>query len=208
MTRNTGNSRGTPERSAEESQLTRRAALASAAGTTFGLAGCLELGESGARSSPTGSASFLEGISFDGQDMVVQLSDDHSIDRLNLIGPDGSEFASTSVATGETKARLRILEITPGDYLHYRPGTSELHAVSGENVDSAEITLQPSIEIKNMEQYSGSKHRDYGNVEISIKIRGLRLHGFTTYIFQMRRMRKLRRKEMGSRPRLDKPRRI
>ncbi|MFD1588112.1 hypothetical protein ACFR9U_14100 [Halorientalis brevis] len=117
----------------------------------------------------------IEAIEFDVQQLVVRLREDHSVSKLNLIGPDGSLYTQTFVATGETTARLQLMEVIPdlATSEHYTPGTHELVLVSGDETESIEIELQPDLEIVDVqqperEQYSG----DPGRLAVTVANRG------------------------------------
>ncbi|WP_255150125.1 hypothetical protein [Halorarius halobius] len=151
----------------------RRAVLSlGAAGVGSALAGCSAI-TGGSPSSPNQSKdSVFTGHSFEGKELVVELRDGHDVERLNLIGPEGREYASASVSTGATQASLQVLEITPRDSFHYPIGKSRVVAVTSEGSEDLQIELRPNIEITGVSQYSGKEPRDFGNVNVSIENRG------------------------------------
>jgi hypothetical protein len=67
--------------------------------------------------------------------LVVELSTEAAVDRVNVIAPDGSEFGSQTIAEGVSRAEFDI-------GLEYDPGTYRVVAVSGE-----EATGETSVEI-------------------------------------------------------------
>lgn len=152
------------------------------AGLTVGiatLAGCSANGreQSNDQSSPPGtqttaSGSVVETITYETTDMVVKLTDDHAVSRLNLIAPDGQLFKQASVATGASTVRIRILDIKPegGDFEHYQPGTYELVAVSESGSESIDLELQPVLRIVDISQYrEGSQANDYGKLAVEVE---------------------------------------
>ncbi|RXK47037.1 hypothetical protein [Halorientalis pallida] len=118
----------------------------------------------------------MEAIEFEGQDLVIQLVDGHGISKLNLLDPEGSLYASTSIATGETTVRLQIIEIPSitGRYAHYTPGKHELALISGGSVsDTVTVDLNPDLEITAVQQYRDGEYDDeYGKLEITVRNTG------------------------------------
>lgn len=91
----------------------RRTVLGSIATTAAGLAGCL--GGSWTNEESQSTSSFGD-VHVDGESLVVQLSEDATLDRVNVIAPDGEQFASKQVAAGATQVRIPLgVEYTPGD---------------------------------------------------------------------------------------------
>lgn len=117
---------------------------------TAGAAGCSGRNNSNnettsPRSSATPPAdSVFEGISWAGSHLVVTLAENHDVDQLNLIAPDGSTFRQTMVAAGATRVELQILFKTGGSY---STGEYELVAVSDESTDTMSLDLRPEIHV-------------------------------------------------------------
>lgn len=142
-------------------------------------AGCLGSDEPEQKSDPDAGedtsatqSSIVEAIEFEGQDLVVQLEDNHDISKLNLLDPEGSLYTSSSVATGETTVRLQIIEIqsVTHDYSHYTHGEHELALISDGSInDTVAIDLEPSLEITDVQQYrDGEYDDDYGKLVITV----------------------------------------
>jgi len=79
---------------------------------------------------------------------VVTLADDHDVDQLNLIGPDGTTFEQSTVAQGATRVEIQIVFKTGGTY---SAGEYELVAVSGETSESMSLEIRPDIQIVDVE---------------------------------------------------------
>lgn len=115
--------------------------------------------------------SVFRGTSFAGTDLVVDLVEDHGVEQLNLIGPDARLFAQASVAVGENKIELEILNIGQGpSFKHYRPGLHELTAV-GERVQEAQrIEIRPDLRIVNVRQYrDGVLANELGKLVVEVE---------------------------------------
>jgi hypothetical protein len=109
---------------------------------------------------------------FEGNDLVVSLRDEHSVSRVNLIDPEGSLYRGTTVAVGETTARIKILDIRPGvgGYEHYEPGRYELVAVEGEESNSVTVELEPDIRVVDVQQYrDGEYASDLGKLAVKVE---------------------------------------
>jgi len=135
--------------------ISRRRLLAwSGTALLSGIAGCSGTDSPGSGNdsttrSPSPSAdSVFEGVDFAGPNLVVSLTEDHDVDRLNLIAPDGSTFEQTAVAEGATTADLQVLYKSGGSY---DTGEYELVAVRGESSDTMSIELRPEISVVDVE---------------------------------------------------------
>jgi hypothetical protein len=154
-------------------RLSRRDFVGAACLGVAGLAGCLGDG-GGTGNSPTAipTDSPITETGFDGTDLVVDLRDDHSVSRVNLIDPEGTLFRGTDVAVGETSVRIKILDIRPGlgGYEHYEPGTYELVAVEGEESSSVTVELEPEIRVVDVKQYrEGEFPSDLGKLAVTVE---------------------------------------
>ena len=126
--------------------LDRRTALRSLlASIPVGFAGCND-SKSSAQSNP-----FTQ-VEVTGTTLVVEFEDDHSVDRLTVIQPDGESFASRSVTPGSTKVTVDI-------GTQYPPGEYTLHALNGEETIAERINIE-----------AGSKIRLLTSVERQIKL--------------------------------------
>jgi len=145
MTEN--NSSPTVEASAKQS-ISRRKLLAYTGATLFaGGAGCSEStneNETTTSQFTPPANSVFEEVDIEGPNLVVTLPQDHDVDRINLIDPDGNLFRQTGVAEGETRAGLQIVFKTGGSYT---AGEYELVAVSSESFASLSVELRPEINI-------------------------------------------------------------
>jgi len=138
-----------------ERSISRRRLLAwSGTAILSGVAGCSGTNNPGSGTdSPTGTSSppadsVFEEVEFTGPNLVVTLAEDHDVDRLNLIAPDGSTFEQTTVAEGATQVEMQIVFKT-GDT--YSAGEYDLVAVSGESSESMTVGLQPEIQVVDVE---------------------------------------------------------
>jgi len=135
--------------------ISRRRLLAwSGTALLSGIAGCSGTdspggGTDSTTGSPSPSAdSVFEGVDFAGSNLVVSLTEDHDVDRLNLIAPDGSTFEQATVAEGATQVEMQIVFKTGGSY---SAGEYDLVAVIGESSESMTVELQPEIQVVDVE---------------------------------------------------------
>jgi hypothetical protein len=140
---------------AVERSISRRRLLAwSGTALLSSVAGCSGTNNpGGGTESPNGTSSppadsVFEEVEFTGPNLVVTLAEDHGVDRLNLIAPDGSTFEQTTVAEGATQVEMQIVFKT-GDT--YSAGEYDLVAVSGESSESMTVELQPEIQVVDVE---------------------------------------------------------
>ena len=145
----------TPHDREPERSISRRRLIAwSTTALLSGVAGCSGTNNpSNGTESSTGSPSppadsVFKGVEFSGPNLVVSLAEDHDVDRLNLIAPDGSTFEQTAVAEGATTAELQILYKSGGSY---DTGEYELVAVRGESSDTMSVELRPEISVSDVE---------------------------------------------------------
>ncbi|WP_257300549.1 hypothetical protein [Haloarchaeobius sp. FL176] len=150
--------------STETSRIARRALLSSIAAGSVMLAGCSSDSSSTATSTsesrnssqtepntqlttPEESSVFAD-IRVGTTHIEVELAEGSSIDRVNLIKPDGELQSRSGVSTGVRQVSLRFSddwEYTRGGY---SPGTYRLVAIAGgESVEEAEIDLRPDVSI-------------------------------------------------------------
>ena len=134
-----------------EQSISRRRLLAwSGTALLSGVAGCSETNNpGGGTESPTGTSSspadsVFEAVEFTGPNLVTTLAEDHDVDRLNLIAPDGSTFEQTTIAEGATQVEMQIVFKTGGTY---SAGEYDLVAVGGESSESMTVELQPEIQV-------------------------------------------------------------
>ncbi|SEP03236.1 hypothetical protein SAMN05216388_102816 [Halorientalis persicus] len=164
----------------ESEQCVSRRRLLAWSGTAIvgGLAGCAGNGNQGnnsdspATTSSPSEDSVFEESRFDGPEIVVTLSQDHGVSRLNLIAPDGSLYTQADVAEGATTVRLRVMDIQPGlgDYEHYSPGTYELTAVREDSSQSRELEMRPNLQLTEASHYQDGANQ--GNLALTIENTG------------------------------------
>jgi len=131
---------------------------------SLALAGCLD------ESDPV-----FQEISFEESHLVVRLHDEHAVEQLNLIAPDGSIFSQSAVATGATTVRIEMLDLREGItlYDHYTPGNYELVAILPEETVTRELDLRPELEVVDVQQRSDATSRsDFAQLEVTITNRG------------------------------------
>lgn len=121
-------------------QWTRRTLLGSIASASVPLAGCSMDGPAdGSSDGGTGGGEF-ERVAVEGQTLVVGLGD-LSADTVNVITPDGTAFASRSVAQGATTVEVDI-------GLSYEPGEYQVVASADEStVAETSLTIAPELEV-------------------------------------------------------------
>lgn len=104
--------------------------------------------------------------------MVIDLAEDHSVDRVNLIGPDGSRYGSSMVPAGGSRVSIEILRITSAPWFHYPVGESRLVAVGSTSTSEQRIQLNPDLTLKSASQFEGEQNSPNGNLEFKVKNTG------------------------------------
>jgi len=135
-----------------------------------GLAGCSRTGLSGGQ---TPSNQVFEEASISGSNLVVTLQEQHEIDEMVLISPDGDTFRAAKVENDETVTQLSLFDFFSGQ--HYSPGEHRLAAKrDGENIASKVLDLVPKLEIIETGQYLGGEAtpENRGNVLVTVKNTG------------------------------------
>lgn len=129
--------------------ITRRNVLHGiAAGGIVLIAGCT--GRDSNDESPDAVA--LERLTVEETDLVIEFADDHGIDEITVIQPDGALFAEQRIATGVTRETIDI-------GMTYPPGEFEVIGSSdGDEQFSEPITIQPEVHID--ELLLGRNHPD------------------------------------------------
>ncbi|WP_256545681.1 hypothetical protein [Halobellus inordinatus] len=128
---------------------------------SLALAGCLD-----------GSDPVFQEISFEESHLVVRLHDEHAVEQLNLIAPDGSIFSQSAVATGATTVRIEMLDLREGlsSYDHYTPGKYELVAILPERTVTRELDLRPELQVVDVQQRPDATSRsDFAQLEVTIE---------------------------------------
>lgn len=127
----------------------RRAVLAGLTGVVGVLAGCSS-GNNGVAGRTTTtrtpeSGSVFESTAIRDGRLTVTLRSDSSVDRVNLIAPDGSLFAHEPVAAGQTRVAFTLVGRTGPAY---RPGEQTLVAVTDDEVVAEyPLDLTPAVRI-------------------------------------------------------------
>lgn len=128
----------------------RRALLGGIVGTVASLAGCFGDPESGASpstgtesatKSPTSRQPVFESVEVAETTLVVELRQEVSVSKVNVVAPDGTPFASKVVPEGATTVEVEVgFEYDPGEY--------RVVAVDGERtVEETSLEISPEIEI-------------------------------------------------------------
>jgi len=126
----------------DENSLPRRSVLGTAAGGVAALAGCTDSIQ------PGGSGSPFQDVVVEKSMVVVTLSSESGIERVNLIDPTGERVDSSEVGSGETR-----LEFDLG--MSYTPGTFD---IVGEPKGEISLDIRPDVEIQ--EVGVGANHMD------------------------------------------------
>lgn len=132
--------------------ITRRDLLCVGGGTAIiSLAGCggyREEEEGNPNQTPTSEIltadPVFENITFEGKNIVIELADEHSVTRINLIDPDGTTFAEEQVAEGERSIEIQILSLSDESY---QTGEYKIVATSEDSTQSITVDLSPQIRI-------------------------------------------------------------
>ncbi|MDY7082031.1 MAG: hypothetical protein SXQ77_06415, partial [Halobacteria archaeon] len=134
------------------------------------LAGCLGGGSSDVKGNSSELDDAEQGlpvqdISWNGGTMVVQLKSGHNIKKMNLIAPDGSLYARSSFATGETKASFQLLSYDGG----YPAGEYKLVAVKEDGSKLTEkVELRPNLRIVEVYVMEGENTTSLSGKKINI----------------------------------------
>ncbi|WP_276258960.1 hypothetical protein [Haloglomus litoreum] len=124
-------------------QWTRRTLLGGIAAASVPLAGCSLPSDSdpdGASDGGDGGSGSFDQVRVDGRTLVVELGSG-TAERVNVIAPDGSAYASTSVAQGATRVEFDI-------GLSYPPGEYRVVASAGDStVAETALTIAPDLAI-------------------------------------------------------------
>jgi len=162
-----------------------------------GLAGCRS--EDRTAQSTSGTDAAFGDITVDGTDLVVELDDD-SVEKITVVQPDGSLYATRTVETGVSTVRFQLLELKLGQADHYPPGEYEIVAVIDDQTISQTVDLQPELVIRDIGQYRAeNKPEDYGHIAVTIENRGTA----PTWIYDLAYENPPRhgaKDELGSRP--------
>lgn len=154
---------------------TRRSVLAlGAASLSAGVSGCSAI-RGDLPGIGSSDSSVFEEISFEGQHMVVQLREGHSVKRVNLIAPNGSEFSNQRVSAGVTRVEFQLMKISPGigGYEHYSPGTYEFVAkLEGGEQETSSRRISPNLGIVGISSFSSGEEDDARNVVVAVENKG------------------------------------
>ncbi len=129
--------------------ISRRSALRIVAGTALAsVAGCLNDGGSSGTPSDgiaaTDSQGPLTRVAVEGTTLVVELSAEADVDRVNLIQPNGELFGKREVAAGAQQVSFEIGTA-------YEPGEYHVVALKGEeSVVETTLPIQPELSIVEM----------------------------------------------------------
>jgi hypothetical protein len=130
---------------------TRRTLLGGIASATVPLAGCSMDGPADGSSDGGADGGEFERVAVEGRTLVVEFGE-LSADTVNVIAPDGTAFASRSVAQGATTVEIDI-------GLSYEPGEYQVVASADEStVAETSLTIAPELEI--LEVGVGANHPD------------------------------------------------
>lgn len=134
------------------------------AGAVFGsvsVAGCVGNVLSG------GQQSVFEEISRQGTNLVVNLTPDANIQRVNLISPDGSRANSARLAEGESRVVLSLLNRNfAGVRYVYTPGTNTVVAIDESGAEhEQEVPLNPRLSATNISLLRGRRSNTYADYE-------------------------------------------
>lgn len=114
---------------------TRRELLGGIAGTTItSLGGCTS----------SGDTTVFETVTVEETDLVVELVDDHPLERLSIARPDGELFAEAPVQPGVSRKTFRVgVEYLPGEY--------ELIGLSdGSEHSSTSLRIEPDVRVADL----------------------------------------------------------
>ncbi|WP_181685259.1 hypothetical protein [Halorhabdus salina] len=152
---------------------TRRKYLTAVSGLfATGLAGCSGGNETTSSDETVGgstttdekvqSADLIENVEIESQiedhygnlNVIVGLVNDHSINKINLIGPEGQVHASSSVPTGATKVTMKILDDRGADVEEGEipsPGAYEIALIKdGSVVQEQSLDFTYDITVENI----------------------------------------------------------
>ena len=129
---------------------------------------------------PGDEPSVFKSISREETDLVVNLRPDANIQRVNLITPDGKQANYETLASGESRTTLSLLNRSFAQVKYaYTPGDNTLVAINGNgDQHEKEVPLKPRLAAKNIsflgKEKSGNytEHERYTNPVIAIQNTG------------------------------------
>lgn len=127
----------------------RRTVLGSiVTGAAVAVSGCMsgssETKQSEADETKDGDSGIFDAVFVEGMDLVLELTEESSIDHVNVIAPDGELFAERTIPTGVRRETIQIgTSYTPGDY--------EIIALEDEEEQATQsLTIEPDVNITDL----------------------------------------------------------
>ncbi len=124
-------------------------------GAVVAVSGCLSGGENDDPESETtnpGGDGVFTNIFVDGTELVLEFTDEASIDQVNVIDPDGELFTERSISTGVGR---ETIEIGTG----YQPGEYTVIALENDTEQTTQsILIEPDVQITDLRL--GRNHPD------------------------------------------------
>ncbi len=134
-------------------------------GAVVAVSGCLSGSENDDPKSDTtnpGGDGVFTNIFVDGTELVLEFTDEASIDQVNVIDPDGELFAERSISTGVGR---ETIEIGTG----YQPGEYDVVALEDDTEQTTQsILIEPDVQITDLrlgrnhpdEMFEGASERE------------------------------------------------
>ena len=171
---------------------TRRTVLSGiATGTAVAASGCLsgssETGQSESGDDSDEYGGIFDAVFVDGMDLVLELTEESSVDHVNVIDPAGELFAERTIPTGVRRETIELgTSYSPGDY--------EIVALEDEEEQTTRsLTIEPAVRIADLrlgqnhpdEMFEGATERETRNeVILTLKNEGTGPDAATRLSFQ------------------------
>ncbi|MFW5900546.1 MAG: hypothetical protein ACOCTH_02065 [Halodesulfurarchaeum sp.] len=141
--------------------ITRRTALRTAAGTALlSVAGCLHDGDGSSPGStpPSDGSDVIQRVAVEGTALVVEFSSDESLDRVNLIEPNGEVFGQRSVTTGAQRVSFEL-------GTSYDPGEYRVVGLSnGETFAKMSTVIDPELQIRDVGLFRNNPDKPWDDI--------------------------------------------
>ncbi|WIV68794.1 hypothetical protein [Natrialbaceae archaeon AArc-T1-2] len=113
-----------------------------ATGAAAAVSGCLNSSDNGETDS--GDDGVFTTLDVEGTDLVIELTEEASIDQVNVIDPDGELFAERWIAAGVDRETVEL-------GTDYQPGEYEIVALEDDTEQTTQsITLEPDVQITDL----------------------------------------------------------
>ncbi|AXR76141.1 hypothetical protein AArc1_4024 (plasmid) [Natrarchaeobaculum sulfurireducens] len=140
----------------QHNHTTRRTVLSGiVTGAAVAVSGCLSGSENGGSENGADSLDddeIFEDLFVEGTELVLEFTEDSSVDQVNVIDPNGEAFAEQSIAAGVDRETIEI-------GTEYEPGEYDVVALeNGDEQTTQSVTVEPDVRITDLRL--GRNHPD------------------------------------------------